>query len=117
MRNKIEIDFRINSREGIKAIIKFPPNLTDKKAKFVAKFYYLLESNFVHPIIVLSRIQFIDAVIAKYPNDYEQLLSNFGIDVYETIPLAGTCLEYFNGVLYYAVNNFVFCSKPFKFAL
>lgn len=66
LRNKIEIDFRINSREGLKAIIKFPPNLTDKKARFVAKFYEELTSNpIVNEIKVGMQTGQVEPVIAS----------------------------------------------------
>lgn len=39
--------------------------------------------------------------------------SNFSVDAFKLATTAGTCLEYYNGILYFAVNNFIFCTKAF----
>jgi hypothetical protein len=61
-------------------------------------------------------------VATYYPNDYEQTSSNYSVDAFKLniairesngtfIPI--TCPEYFNGTLYFARDNFVYCSKTF----
>lgn len=51
-------------------------------------------------------------VTTNYPHDYTEA-QNIATDMFKVRPTAGTCLEYFNGVLYYAVDNFVMCTKAF----
>jgi len=39
---------------------------------------------------------------------------NLGIDAFKLTTFAGKCLEFFNGALYLAVDNFIFCTKTFN---
>jgi len=55
-----------------------------------------------------------DFVIDTYPNDYEQLTSNMEVNTFHRSTQPGTCVEYFNGILYYAIDNFVYCAVPFN---
>jgi hypothetical protein len=49
----------------------------------------------------------------NYPADLTALESNFEVDAFKDNTTAGTCFEYFNGKLYFAVNNYVYCTKTF----
>jgi len=42
--------------------------------------------------------------------------SNFEVDAFKLATLSGKCLEYFNGVLYLAIDNFIYCTKAFDLA-
>lgn len=60
-----------------------------------------------------TEAELVDWVSTHYPNDYAQSVSNFEVDAFKRQVQPGTCIEYFNGVLYYAINNFLYCTKAF----
>ena len=43
--------------------------------------------------------------------------SNLAVDVFEMTTFAGLCLEFYNGTIYLAVGNFVYCTKTFNIAV
>jgi hypothetical protein len=51
-----------------------------------------------------------------YPADKEHDESNFEIDAFKLATLAGRCLEFFNGALYLARDNFLYCTRTFNIA-
>lgn len=55
----------------------------------------------------------IDKINQDYPHPLTDADPNYDADAFKDTPSAGTCLEYFNGRLYFAINNFVFCTKAF----
>jgi hypothetical protein len=48
-----------------------------------------------------------------YPAGFDSDSSNFELDAFKLATYAGKCLEFFNGALYVAVGNFIFCTKTF----
>jgi hypothetical protein len=52
-------------------------------------------------------------VTDTYPADFQATASNFNIDTFKDNTFGGKCLEYFNGRLYFAKDNFVYCTKAF----
>jgi len=51
-----------------------------------------------------------------YPADFSDPASNFEVDTFKLATLAGRCLEYFNGTLYFSIGNFIYCTKTFDIA-
>lgn len=54
-----------------------------------------------------------ERVTLTLPADFQAAASNFEVDAFKDITTAGRCLEYFNGKVYFAINNFVYCTKTF----
>ena len=52
-------------------------------------------------------------VQSHYPAGFDQLEANFAVDTFQLPVLPGRCLEFFNGALYLARDNFVYCTKVF----
>ena len=48
-----------------------------------------------------------------YPADYQATAGNFAVNAFRLAALPGLCLEFFNGALYLARDNFVFCTETF----
>jgi hypothetical protein len=48
-----------------------------------------------------------------YPAGADSDASNVEIDAFKIATYAGRCLEFFNGALYLAIDNFIFCTKTF----
>ena len=77
----------------------------------------IIDNNVCYPIDKLN--QWVDVtdvetwVQTNYPADPTQLPSNFEVDAFKLKTFAGMCLEFFNGTLYMAVDNFVYCTKAF----
>jgi len=49
-----------------------------------------------------------------YPAGAEHDESNMEIDAFKIATFAGKCLEFYNGVIYLAVGNFIYCTKAFN---
>jgi hypothetical protein len=49
-----------------------------------------------------------------YPAGADQAESNMEIDAFKLATFAGRCLEFYNGALYLAVDNFIFRTKTFN---
>ena len=75
----------------------------------------LIEGNDVslvsHPSDWLDVADLEQWVTDHYPADPATASSNFVIDAFKLTTLAGRCLDFFNGALYLAVDNFVYCTK------
>lgn len=54
-----------------------------------------------------------DYVDLTAPNDFQASDANYETDAFKIRTTAGTCLEFYNGRLYMAINNFVYCTKAF----
>lgn len=52
-----------------------------------------------------------DYVALTAPNDFQAADANYETDAFKIRTTAGTCLEFYNGRLYMAINNFVYCTK------
>ncbi len=52
-------------------------------------------------------------VASHYPADFQADASNFGVDAFKLSARPGSCLCTFNGALYYAIDNYVYCTKTF----
>lgn len=51
-------------------------------------------------------------VVERYPVGLS-VEPNYDTDAFKDNVSSGTCLEYFNGRLYFAINNYVYCTKAF----
>jgi len=52
-------------------------------------------------------------VKTTYPNALPNTERNIEIDAFKQSTLAGRCLAFYNGALYLAIDNFVYCTKTF----
>lgn len=52
-----------------------------------------------------------DYVELTYPANFQADDANFEVDAFKLRTTAGTCLEFYNGRLYMALGNFVYCTK------
>lgn len=52
-------------------------------------------------------------VTDHYPANFQAPAANFEVDAFKLPARAGRCLDFYNGALYYAIANFVFCTKTF----
>jgi len=59
-----------------------------------------------------------DAAIASHvttnlPANFQAAASNFEVDAFKLTTPAGRCLEFYDGKLYFAINNYLYCTKTF----
>ena len=52
-----------------------------------------------------------DYVKLTYPANFQADDGNYAADAFKLRTTAGTCLEFYNGRLYMAINNFVYCTR------
>ena len=55
----------------------------------------------------------VEDIVAQRVTDTYPAEANFGVDAFKDHTPAGTCLEFFDGALFFAINNFVYRSKTF----